>query len=87
MHVFTSLYSLVLFKVCHYSYLQFCCFRVRLNRYKLKKNPLKNFRVMVKLNPYAAAMKRSAILSQKIQKINKEKLLAKRRGVSLLSFE
>ncbi|CAI9719479.1 ribosomal L4-like [Octopus vulgaris] len=54
---------------------------VRLNRYKLKKNPLKNFRVMVKLNPYAAAMKRSAILSQKIQKINKERMLAKRKVV------
>ncbi|GAB1600358.1 60S ribosomal protein L4-A-like [Argonauta hians] len=53
----------------------------RLNRYKLKKNPLKNFRVMVKLNPYAAAMKRSAILSQKAREAKKGELLAKRRGL------
>merc|ERR1712198_20721 len=45
----------------------------RVKRYVLKKNPLKNFRVMMKLNPYAAAMKRSAILTQLTQKRLKEK--------------
>jgi len=47
----------------------------RVKRYVLKKNPLKNFRVMMKLNPYAAAMKRSAILTQMTHKRLKEKAL------------
>lgn len=49
----------------------------KVRRYVLKKNPLKNFRVMMKLNPYAAAMKRSAILTQRAQKRLKENTLKK----------
>lgn len=53
----------------------------RVKRYVLKKNPLKNFRVMMKLNPYAAAMKRSAILTQMTHQRLKEK--AAKEGLTL----
>lgn len=48
----------------------------------LKKNPLKNIRTMIRLNPYAAVQKRNAILTQERQKKNKEKMLNQKRGVS-----
>ena len=34
----------------------------KINRRVLKKNPLKNLRVMMKLNPYAKTARRNAIL-------------------------
>ena len=52
----------------------------------LKKNPLKNFRIMMKLNPYAAAMKRSAILTQKAQLRLKVKALKKGVSIIILNF-
>lgn len=49
------------------------------NRRVLKKNPLKNFGAMVKLNPYAKAAKRSALLAQEKSKVARaERLKAKR---------
>lgn len=47
----------------------------------LKKNPLKNIRVMLKLNPYAEVQKRNSILQQENQKAARQALLAKRRGL------
>merc|ERR1711944_194824 len=46
----------------------------------VKKNPLKNVRVMQRLNPYAAVAKRNAILTEEARKKAKEAAVAKRRG-------
>merc|ERR1712140_85544 len=47
----------------------------------VKKNPLKNVRVMQRLNPYAAVAKRNAILTEEARKKAKEAAVAKRRGM------
>merc|ERR1711944_8413 len=47
----------------------------------VKKNPLKNVRVMQRLNPYAAVAKRNAILTEEARKKAKEAAAAKRRGM------
>ena len=52
-------------------------------RATLKKNPLKNLNVMLKLNPYAKAAKRMALLAEAQRvKAKKEKLDKKRSTVS-----
>merc|ERR1712244_110627 len=48
----------------------------------VKKNPLKNVRVMQRLNPYAAVAKRNAILTEEARKKAKEAAAAKRRGLA-----
>jgi len=48
----------------------------------IKKNPLKNFQTMMKLNPYAAVQKRNAILVSEKRQLAKQKLLEKKRGVA-----
>ncbi len=48
----------------------------------LKKNPLRNIRVMQRLNPYAAVAKRNAILNEEKQKKARQTLYDQRRGVS-----
>merc|ERR1711937_343037 len=48
----------------------------------LKKNPLKNARVMQRLNPYAAVQKRNAILIEQKRKREKQAILDKRRGIA-----
>merc|ERR1719210_746498 len=52
------------------------------SRRVLKKNPLKNARVMQRLNPYAAVQKRNAILTEEKRKREKQAILDKRRGIS-----
>jgi hypothetical protein len=47
----------------------------------LKKNPLKNTRVMAKLNPYAGVQKKAARLLQEKRKAQKQHELDARRGV------
>jgi len=47
-----------------------------------KKNPLKNFQFMLKLNPYAKTLRRTALLTEEKRKQKKEALIdAKRKGV------
>ncbi|KAF7270059.1 ribosomal protein L4 [Rhynchophorus ferrugineus] len=46
-------------------------------------NPLKNTRAMLALNPYAAVLKRQAILAEKKRSLAREELLAKKRGITL----
>ncbi|BFY97581.1 hypothetical protein BsWGS_00621 [Bradybaena similaris] len=48
----------------------------------LKKNPLKNYRVMVRLNPYAKHAKKQAKQVETIRKRKKEELLNKKRGIT-----
>lgn len=60
-----------------------CIFRKDVKRRILKKNPLKNYRVMVRLNPYAKHAKKEAKHIETIRKRKKEELLNKKRGVSL----
>lgn len=48
-----------------------------------KLNPLTNARAMLKLNPYAAVLKRQAILSSEKRALQKEETLAKKRGITL----
>lgn len=45
-------------------------------------NPLANTRALLKLNPYAAVLKREAILAAKKRQLLRDEALAKRRGVS-----
>merc|ERR1711872_783485 len=48
----------------------------------VKKSPLKNARVMQRLNPYAAVAKRQAILTEQARAQAKQELIAKKRGLS-----
>ncbi|XP_064607722.1 large ribosomal subunit protein uL4-like [Liolophura sinensis] len=47
----------------------------------LKKNPLKNMRVMLRLNPYAEVMKRNALLKEEKGRLARQALINKRRGL------
>jgi len=46
-------------------------------------NPLNNTRALVKLNPYAAVLKRQAILASEKRALVREEALAKKRGITL----
>ena len=48
-------------------------------RAQLKKNPLKNLGVMLKLNPHAKSTKRAAILAMERSKENRAKAVDKKR--------
>lgn len=48
----------------------------------LKKNPLKNIRTMLRLNPYAAVEKRNAILTQDARRKARQEASDKRRGIA-----
>ncbi|XP_058808943.1 large ribosomal subunit protein uL4-like [Phymastichus coffea] len=48
-----------------------------------KLNPLNNTRAMLRLNPYAAVLKRAAILSATKRQNEKDRLLAEKRGIKL----
>lgn len=50
----------------------------------LKKNPLKNARVMFKLNPYAKAQKRNAKLDEERALAKRQEILDKKRGVCIV---
>jgi large subunit ribosomal protein L4e len=45
-------------------------------------NPLSNTRALLRLNPYAAVLKREAILSSQKRQMGRDELLAKKRKVS-----
>lgn len=49
--------------------------------YALKKNPLKNMAVMLKLNPYADVQRRNAILQNERNAHKRQVAIAKRRGL------
>ncbi|KAJ4451226.1 60S ribosomal protein L4 [Periplaneta americana] len=59
---------------------------MRQKRRVKKLNPLTNTRAMLKLNPYAAVLKRKAILTAIQSKRKRDELLAKKRGVSMVSI-
>lgn len=64
-----------------------CLFCVFVNRKNIVRrvrrlNPLVNARAMLRLNPYAAVLKRQAILANEKRKNERDIVLAKRRGVS-----
>lgn len=46
-------------------------------------NPLNNARALVRLNPYAAVLKRQAILASEKRSLARQELLAKKRGITL----
>jgi large subunit ribosomal protein L4e len=54
-------------------------FRPAPKRAQLKKNPLKNLGVMLKLNPHVKATKRAAILAQERNKEARGKAVEKKR--------
>ncbi|XP_002731171.1 large ribosomal subunit protein uL4A-like [Saccoglossus kowalevskii] len=56
--------------------------RKAVKRHVLKKNPLKNVRVMTRLNPYAKTAKRHAKLFEERRQKAKDDLLNKKRGIS-----
>jgi len=54
---------------------------------KVKKlNPLTNTRAMLRLNPYAAVLKRAAILTAQKRQRERDLLLAEKRGVNIVFF-
>ena len=57
------------------------CFRPKAHRAILKKNPLKNVNIMLRLNPYAKTMKRTAILTAERRVAAKKEALDKKRGM------
>ncbi|KAG5883837.1 hypothetical protein JTB14_033758 [Gonioctena quinquepunctata] len=48
-------------------------------------NPLTNTRALLKLNPYAAVLKREAMLGAEKRKLQRDEQLAKKRGITLSS--
>jgi large subunit ribosomal protein L4e len=54
-------------------------FRPAPKRAQLKKNPLKNLGVMLKLNPHAKSTKRAAILAQERSKMARNNAVEKKR--------
>lgn len=56
--------------------------RKKVERRVRRLNPLTNAKAMLKLNPYAAVLKRQAILATKKRALLREEELAKKRGVS-----
>lgn len=46
-------------------------------------NPLTNAKAMVRLNPYAAVLKRQAILANQKRQLKRDEELAKKRGIEL----
>ena len=57
-------------------------------RAPMKKNPLKNLNVMLKLNPYAKTAKRMSLLAEAQRvKAKKEKLDKKRKAVSKVALD
>lgn len=59
-------------------------YRRKVVRSVKKLNPINNTRALLKLNPYAAVLKRAAILTAQKRQNAKDLLLAEKRGVSLL---
>jgi len=60
----------------------------RLKARRIKKNPLKNFGVMVRLNPYAMCLRRRELLAQEKRKQAKASLIeAKRKGLPVAKPE
>ena len=51
----------------------------------LKKNPLKNYRVMMKLNPFAGVQKKAARLVQENRLKEKQKKLDEKRGIATVA--
>lgn len=68
------MYLIILFFVC----------RKKVVRRVRRLNPLTNTRALLRLNPYAAVLKRQAILTAEKRKLAREQELAKKRGVSFL---
>jgi large subunit ribosomal protein L4e len=54
--------------------------KVSNTRRRIKKNPLKNLGVMVRLNPYALSLRRSELLAQERRAANKEAITAAKRA-------
>lgn len=57
--------------------------RKRVVRSVKKLNPLSNTRAMLRLNPYAAVLKRAAILTAKRRQQERDIILAEKRGIKL----
>jgi len=57
--------------------------KTKVQRYIMKKNPLKNIRVMLRLNPHVAVMRRKTYLHAERVKKAKEALLMKKRGLEV----
>lgn len=62
-------------------FIRYNCRKKVVRRVK-KLNPLVNTRAMLRLNPYAAVLKRAAILTAEKRQRERDVLLAKKRGVS-----
>lgn len=65
----------------------FLCYRKTIVRRVRKLNPLRNTRAMLKLNPFAAVLKRKAILADRKLKLERAIERSKKEGVCYLSFE
>ena len=50
----------------------------------IKKNPLKNYRVMVRLNPYVKVQKKAAKYLEEKRKAERQTKRDERRGVSIV---
>jgi len=57
--------------------------RKKIVRSVKKLNPLNNTRAMLRLNPYAAVLKRRAILTANKRQLERDLLLAEKRGITL----
>jgi len=59
------------------------CLRKTKQRHVLKRNPLKNLRIMMRLNPYAGVQKKTAKLVEEERKKQKQVRSDQKRGVSI----
>ncbi len=56
--------------------------RPKPKRFSMKKNPLKNLGVMLRLNPHAKSFRRNQILLERRRRKEKQELLDKKRGLT-----
>ena len=71
--------SLLIFNISQHYFVNVC--RKEISRHILKKNPLKNKRVMIRLNPYHKVAQKDAKYLQVMRARKKQELINKKRGV------
>lgn len=72
---------------CTKKFAKICFFnRKKVIRRVRRLNPLTNARAMLHLNPYAAVLKRQAILATQKRQFERDEALAKKRGVSIFEL-
>lgn len=86
-HLKKQSYFILYMSLLYLVFKESCLFyRKKVVRRVRRLNPLTNTRAMLHLNPYAAVLKRQAILATEKRQFARDEALAKKRGVSAFLF-